>query len=79
MKGAPIDFDESYLLCGECHFAEKRDFLHGAHGKRVGGWQGERAALACTSCHDAHDPSIKARQPWRAHREQKAQGADDVR
>ncbi len=65
LKGQPIDFDQSYLLCGQCHFQQQRDFFYGAHGKRLGSWRGERKVAACTSCHDAHDPSIKPRKPWR--------------
>jgi uncharacterized CHY-type Zn-finger protein len=59
----PISFDQSFLLCGQCHFEAQRDFVHGAHGKRIGNWQGERVIAPCTSCHDAHSPSIKPRAP----------------
>lgn len=68
LKGQPIAFDEQFLLCGQCHFRRQRDFLFGAHGKRIGSWQGERVLAPCTSCHDAHDPSIKPRKPYRADR-----------
>lgn len=68
LKGQPISFDEPYLLCGQCHFRRQRDFLFGAHGKRIGTWRGERVLTPCTACHDAHDPSIKPRKPYRADR-----------
>ena len=76
LKGEPIDFDQSFLLCGECHFQQQRDFFYGAHGKRVGNWNAAREALTCTACHEAHDPSIKARLPWRSGRP--TQGGKDA-
>lgn len=36
--GSEIDYDESYRLCGECHFDRERDWANGAHGKRMGAW-----------------------------------------
>jgi hypothetical protein len=59
--GAKVDFDQSYLVCGQCHSARQRDWYFGAHGKRVAGWQGERELYACTHCHDPHKPSITPR------------------
>jgi hypothetical protein len=61
--GAKIDFDQSYLLCGQCHSARHRDWTFGAHGKRVAGWTGERQIYSCTHCHDPHDPLIQGRAP----------------
>jgi len=58
-----ISFDESYLLCGECHYRAQKDFFLGGHGKRIGSWDGEKILTACTTCHDPHDPGIKARKP----------------
>jgi hypothetical protein len=52
LKGQKIGFDESYELCGQCHFRRQR----------------ERVLTPCTSCHDAHDPSIKPKKPYRADR-----------
>jgi len=63
LDGKPISFDQSFLLCGQCHFAAQRDFVGGAHGKRVGNWEGERVLTSCVACHDAHDPSTKLRTP----------------
>ena len=64
VTGKPIDFDESHRLCGQCHFEQQRDALHGAHGKHLGSWRESKVA-ACTSCHDAHDPPFKPRKPYR--------------
>ena len=34
---------------------------YGAHGKRVGNWQGKRQVYNCTACHYQHNPSFKYR------------------
>lgn len=62
-KGRKIDFDHSYQLCGQCHFRQKRDWLGGAHGKRVTNWAGERVVYNCATCHDPHSPRFKKRFP----------------
>ncbi len=62
-KGRKIDFDHSYQLCGQCHFRQKRDWLGGAHGKRVSYWAGDRVVYNCTTCHDPHAPKFAKRFP----------------
>ncbi len=62
-KGKNIDFDHSYQLCGQCHFRQKRDWLGGAHGKRVSNWAGDRVIYNCTTCHDPHSPKFEKRFP----------------
>lgn len=62
-KGRKIDFDHSYQLCGQCHFRQKRDWLGGAHGKRVANWAGDRVVYNCTTCHDPHSPRFEKRFP----------------
>jgi len=61
--GQKIDFDESFLLCGGCHFEQKEDWEGGAHGKRVSNWTGERVIYNCTNCHDPHAPQFGQRWP----------------
>lgn len=63
--GKLIGFDESHLLCGDCHFQQQADFMYGAHGKRLETWEGERHIVACAQCHDVHSPRIKPREAWR--------------
>ena len=63
LKNNAIDFDQSYRLCGQCHFQRQKDWFFGAHGKRVGNWMGERKLYLCTECHDPHSPSIKPIKP----------------
>lgn len=62
-KGRKIDFDHSYRLCGQCHFRQKRDWLGGAHGKRVSNWAGDRVIYNCATCHDPHSPRFEKRFP----------------
>lgn len=62
-KGRKIDFDHSYQLCGQCHFRQKRDWLGGAHGKRVANWAGDRVVYNCTTCHNPHSPKFAKRFP----------------
>ena len=63
LKNNAIDFDQSYRLCGQCHFQRQKDWFFGAHGKRMGNWLGERKLYLCTECHDPHSPSIKPIKP----------------
>ncbi len=60
---AKIDFDHSYQLCGTCHFRQKKDWVGGAHGKRIQNWAGKRAVLNCASCHSPHSPRFAKRWP----------------
>jgi hypothetical protein len=62
LSGAPVDFNDSDKVCGQCHFRQHKDWHFGAHGKRVANWQGERQIYSCTHCHDPHDPVTKPRQ-----------------
>lgn len=63
IMGERVDFDDAHLICATCHGNRHRDWYLGGHGKRVGGWQGERTVYGCTHCHDAHEPAIKPREP----------------
>jgi hypothetical protein len=58
-----VDIDEAYLVCGGCHANRHKDWVFGAHGKRVSNWTGDRTLYNCTHCHDPHSPAIKARAP----------------
>jgi hypothetical protein len=58
-----VDMDHSYQMCGQCHFRQKKDWVGGAHGKRVSYWAGKRVVKNCTSCHDPHSPLFEKRWP----------------
>jgi len=63
-NGQPINFTESYRLCGECHGNVFRAWKAGIHGKRTGYfWGGKRTYYLCASCHDPHDPKFKPIKP----------------
>jgi len=62
-KGLKVDMDHSYQMCGHCHFRQKKDWVGGAHGKRVSYWAGQRVVKNCTSCHDPHSPRFEKRWP----------------
>lgn len=61
--GELVDMDHSYELCGQCHFRQKKDWVGGAHGKRVGYWAGKRVVKSCTACHNPHAPRFQKRWP----------------
>ncbi|HSM04546.1 MAG TPA: hypothetical protein VK858_07980 [Longimicrobiales bacterium] len=62
-EGTQASLDQAYLLCRGCHFLQGEDWANGAHGKRLGGWAGERTILSCTGCHNPHDPRFPVRRP----------------
>jgi hypothetical protein len=66
VRDQKVDFDEAYLVCGQCHFNRQKDWYLGAHGKRVSNWRGDRTIYSCTHCHDPHDPVTKPREPSKA-------------
>ena len=61
--GVKVDMDHSYQMCGQCHFRQKKDWVGGAHGKRVYYWAGKRVVKNCASCHDPHSPLFEKRWP----------------
>ena len=65
-SGERATLDESYRLCGQCHFVEADAWAGGGHGKRLDGWEGRRVVMACTDCHDPHRPAAEPRIPFRA-------------
>lgn len=63
LEGEKLGFNDAYILCSQCHTRQARDWVYGAHGKRVSGWQGKRQVLNCTACHYQHRPAFKPRAP----------------
>jgi len=41
LRGNRISYDESYKVCGQCHF-QRLDWFFGGHGKRRGAWEDQR-------------------------------------
>ena len=61
--GTKIDMNHSYQMCGQCHFRQKKDWVGGAHGKRLSYWAGQRVVTNCASCHNPHSPRFEKRWP----------------
>ncbi len=61
--GVKVDMDHSYQMCAQCHFRQLKDWVGGAHGKRVSYWAGDRVVKSCVSCHNPHSPRFKKRWP----------------
>ena len=38
-RGEAVSFDQSYKICGQCHFNQEKDWTFGAHGKRAGSFE----------------------------------------
>jgi hypothetical protein len=36
LRHRQVDYDESYKVCGQCHFERQKDWSFGAHGRRAG-------------------------------------------
>jgi len=62
-KGVKVDMDHVYQMCAQCHFRQQKDWVGGAHGKRISYWAGQRVVKNCTFCHDPHSPLFEKRWP----------------
>jgi uncharacterized CHY-type Zn-finger protein len=62
-SGEPVSFEQSYLLCGQCHGEKLRDWRAGVHGRRTGNWNGSKSYLLCAHCHNPHQPRFRALAP----------------
>jgi hypothetical protein len=41
LRGRAVSYDESYKVCGQCHY-QRLDWYFGGHGKRQGAWEDQR-------------------------------------
>lgn len=62
-NGKLVSFEESYVLCGQCHGTILREWKAGLHGKRTGMWNGDKQYRLCVHCHWPHDPRFKPIKP----------------
>jgi hypothetical protein len=58
-NGTPVPYEQSFLLCGQCHGDKLRDWRLGVHGKRVGQWNGVKTYFLCVNCHNPHSPRFR--------------------
>jgi hypothetical protein len=63
LRGERLGFDEADRVCAQCHYQPHRDWVFGAHGKRVANWRGERELYSCAHCHNPHAPALAPRPP----------------
>ncbi|MFN3077043.1 MAG: hypothetical protein ABT940_09235 [Alphaproteobacteria bacterium] len=63
--GGTVPFEQADRQCARCHGARVRDWGLGIHGRRVGGWVGDRGMLRCPACHDPHRPAWRPSVPDR--------------
>ncbi len=63
-NGKLISFEESYILCGQCHGTILREWKAGLHGKRTGMWNGDKQYRLCVHCHWPHEPRFKPIKPF---------------
>ena len=69
LTGDLLSFNESQMLCGQCHGPILRDWEHGAHGRTNGYWnldmdtENITTRLLCVECHIPHAPAFASRWP----------------
>ena len=56
VDGTTIDFEDSILLCSQCHAVVYDDWKKRIHGKWMGSWKEGKPAEICVDCHNPHDP-----------------------
>ena len=56
---APASFENPSAVCQQCHQDRFKDWTQGLHGKRIGGWKGDREQLHCIDCHSPHSVRFK--------------------
>lgn len=77
-SGEKIPFDQSYLLCGQCHGEKLRDWRAGVHGRRTGSWNGHKTYLLCAHCHSPHQPHFQPLEPKPAPLPPRRPGAPSI-
>ncbi len=69
LNGELLDFNQSHVLCGQCHGPILADWDIGLHGRTSGYWNLEldsddvSVRLLCVECHIPHAPRFRSQQP----------------
>ncbi len=69
LNGELLTFNQSHLLCGECHGPKLRDWDKGIHGSTTGYWDMTRddgettLRKLCVECHLSHSPAFPSMMP----------------
>jgi hypothetical protein len=64
--GSKLGFDQSQMLCAQCHGVQHRDYTKGSHGGMTGYWdlrRGPRDRNSCLNCHSPHTPKYAKVRP----------------
>lgn len=64
--GRKLKFEESALLCANCHGPTYRDWEAGVHGRASGHWNramGPVTRQECAACHNPHAPAFPPMKP----------------
>ena len=59
----PVEFEDSWQLCTQCHGKKLADWRAGVHGKRTGHWRGPKEYRTCVACHNPHRPPFQPLEP----------------
>lgn len=58
-----VSYNQSYMVCTQCHGEKFREWNVNIHGKQIGSWNVGSSTktyrMSCTACHNAHSPKIK--------------------
>lgn len=69
LNGELLTFNQSQLLCGQCHGPILKDWEFGAHGRTNGYWNRDMDSenmsirMLCVECHIPHSPAFANRMP----------------
>jgi len=69
LNGELLTFNQSQMLCGQCHGPILKDWEHGIHGRTNGYWNREMdteditTRLLCVECHIPHAPAFPSFMP----------------
>lgn len=72
LTGTPIQLNQSFKLCSQCHSTQFKDWVGGAHGKRLGGWAPPKVMNSCVNCHNPHKPAFESKWPARLNTKAKS-------
>jgi hypothetical protein len=61
--GTQVRFEDSWMLCTQCHAKKLPEWRAGVHGKQTGHWRGTKEYRTCVVCHEPHSPAFEPLHP----------------
>jgi hypothetical protein len=58
-----VEFEDSWMLCTQCHSGKLPEWRAGVHGKQTGHWRGTKEYRTCVVCHEPHAPVFEPLRP----------------